>query len=132
VFFPSMTTNLCLDILFVGHEHDRDNTNLIGMSLLHTPNKKLKLKWMIRRFQNKENENFDIAGSYLFGDRDFDKTSSTYGQIVNPLGAGYYQNYGRNELNINVYNATLKGTYATGKHFIQFGNSIEQTNITDK
>jgi hypothetical protein len=132
VFSPLFTANLGLDILFEGQEHDRYNTNLIGLSLLHTPNKKLKLKWMISRFQNKENENFDIAGSYLFGDRDFDKTSSTYGQIVNPLGAGYYQNYGRNELNINVYNATLKGTYATGKHFIQFGNSIEQTNITDK
>ncbi len=132
VFSPLFTANLGLDISFEGQEHDRYNTNLIGLSLLHTPNKKLKLKWMISRFQNKENENFDIAGSYLFGDRDFDKTSSTYGQIVNPLGAGYYQNYGRNELNINVYNATLKGTYATGKHFIQFGNSIEQANITDK
>ena len=87
---------------------------------------------MVSRFQNKENENFDIAGSYLFGDRDFDRTSSTYGQIVNPLGAGYYQNYGRNELNIDVYNATLKGSYAAGKHFIQFGNSVEQTNITDR
>jgi hypothetical protein len=87
---------------------------------------------MLSRFQNKENENFDIAGAYLFGDRDFDQTSSTYGQIVNPLGAGYYQNYGRNELNINVYNAGLKGSYNAGKHAIQFGNSIEQTNIKDK
>ena len=132
VFSPLFSANLGLDILFEGQEHDRYKTNLIGLSLLHTPNKKLKLKWMISRFQNKENENFDIAGGYLFGDRDFDKTSSTYGQIVNPLGAGYYQNYGRNELDIKVYNATLKGTYASGKHFIQFGNSIEQTNITDK
>lgn len=132
VFSPLFTANLGLDISFEGQEHDSYKTNLIGLSLLHTPNKKLKLKWMLSRFQNKENENFDIAGGYLFGDRDFDKTSSTYGQIVNPLGAGYYQNYGRNELNINVYNATLKGTYATGKHFIQFGNSIEQANITDK
>ncbi len=132
VFSPLFTANLGLDILFEGQEHDSYKTNLIGLSLLHTANKKLKLKWMISRFQNTENENFDIAGSYLFGDRDFDKTSSTYGQIVNPLGAGYYQNYGRNELDIKVYNATLKGTYTTGKHFIQFGNSIEQTNITDK
>ena len=132
VFSPLFSANLGLDILFEGQEHDSYKTNLIGLSLLHTANKKLKLKWMISRFQNTENENFDIAGSYLFGDRDFDKTSSTYGQIVNPLGAGFYQNYGRNELDIKVYNATLKGTYATGKHFIQFGNSIEQTNITDK
>ncbi len=87
---------------------------------------------MLSRFSNKENENFDIAGAYLFGDRDFDRSSSTFGQIINPLGAGYYQNYGRNTLDIAVYNASLKGSIDKGKHFIQFGNSIEQTSITDK
>jgi hypothetical protein len=132
VFSPLFTANLGLDITFEGQERDSYKTNLIGLSVVHTPNKKFKLKWMISRFQNKENENFDIAGAYLFGDRDFDKTSSTYGQIVNPLGAGYYQNYGRNELNINVYNASLKGSYNMGKHALQFGNSIEQTSIKDK
>ncbi len=132
VFSPLFTANLGLDIYFEGQERDGYKTNLFGLSMVHTPNKKLKLKWMVSRFQNKENENFDIAGAYLFGDRDFDNTSSTYGQIVNPLGAGYYQNYGRNELNINVYNASLKGTYNTGRHVILFGNSFEQTNIEDR
>ncbi|MFM6925883.1 MAG: TonB-dependent receptor plug domain-containing protein, partial [Ferruginibacter sp.] len=132
VFSPLFTANLGLDIAFEGQERDGYKTNLIGLSLVHTPNKKLKLKWMVSRFQNKENENFDIASTYLFGDRDFDRTSSTFGQIINPLGAGFYQNYGRNELNIHVYNASLKGSYAAGKHVVQFGNSIEQTNITDK
>ena len=132
VFSPLFTANLGLDIAFEGQERDGYKTNLIGLSLVHTPSKRLRLKWMVSRFQNKENENFDIASTYLFGDRDFDNTSSTYGQIINPLGAGYYQNYGRNELNINVYNASLKGSYTAGKHVIQFGNSVEQTNITDK
>ena len=87
---------------------------------------------MLSRFQNKEKENFDIAGAYLFGDRDFDNNSSSFGQIVNPLGAGYYQNYGRNLLNITVWNASLKGSLDKGNHFIQFGNSIEKTSINDK
>ena len=132
VFSPLFTANLGLDILFEGQEKDGYKTNLLGLSIIHTPNKKIKLKWMLSRFQNKENENFDIAGTYLFGDRDFDNTSSTYGQIVNPLGAGYYQNYGRNELNIDVYNAGLKGTYLAGKHVFLFGSNVEQTNITDR
>jgi hypothetical protein len=132
VFSPLFTTNLGLDISFNGQEKDGYQTNLIGLSLLQSVNKRLKLKWMLSRFQDKENENFDIAGSYLFGERDFDHTSSTFGQIVNPLGAGYYQNYGRDELNIIVYNAGVKGSFDYGKHFIQFGNNIEQTNINDK
>ena len=131
VFSPFFTANLGLDIIFEGQEKDGYKTDLLGLTLVQAVNKSLKLKWMISRFQNKENENFDIAGAYLFGDRDFDKTSSTFGQIVNPLGAGYYQNYGRNQLDILVYNAGVKGTVDKGKHFIQFGNSVEQTNIHD-
>jgi hypothetical protein len=132
VFSPLFTANLGLDIAFEGQERDGYNTSLLGLSMLYNPTKKLKLKWMLSRFTNKENENFDIAAAYLFGDRDFDHSSSTFGQIINPLGAGYYQNYGRNSLNITVYNAAVKGSFDKGKHFIQFGNSIEQTNITDK
>ncbi len=132
VFSPLFTANLGLDIAFEGREQDGYKTNMAGFSLLYNPSKKLKLKWMLSRFQNKENENFDIAGAYLFGDRDFDKSSSSFGQIINPLGAGYYQNYARNTLDITVYNASLKGSIDKGRHFIQFGNSIEQTNINDR
>lgn len=131
VFSPLFTANLGLDIYFEGQERSDYKTSLVGLSALFQPRKNIRLKWMASRFQNKENENFDIAGAYLFGDRDFDNSSSTFGQIVNPLGAGYYQNYGRNRLNIEVYNAALKGSIDKGNHFIQFGNSIEQTKITD-
>ena len=132
VFSPLFTANLGLDIFFDGQEKDGYNTSLIGLTAVHQPNKKVQIKWMLSHFENKENENFDIGSAYLFGDRDFDNTSSTYGQIVNPLGAGFYQNYGRNKLDITVWNAGVKGSIDKGKHFIQFGNSIEQTKITDK
>ncbi len=132
VFSPLFTANLGLDIFFEGREQDSYRTNLLGFSLVHQPGKKLRLKWMLSRFSNKEQENFDIAGAYLFGDRDFDNTSSTFGQIVNPLGAGYYQTYARNELDIKVWNATHRGSLDRGRHFIQWGNTIEQTTITDR
>jgi hypothetical protein len=132
VFSPLYTANLGLDIAFAGREKDGYKTNFIGLSAIYQPSKTVRLKWMLSRFQNKEVENFDIAGAYLFGDRDFDNTSASFGQIINPLGAGFYQNYGRNQLNIEVFNATLKGTIEKKNHYIQFGNSIEQTNINDK
>ena len=132
VFSPLFTANLGLAIFFEGQEKNAYKTSMVGFSIIHQPNKKLRLKWMLSRFQNTEHENFDIAGAYLFGDRDFDNSSSTFGQIVNPLGAGYYQNYGRNQLTVKVWNGSLKGSLDKGKHFIQFGNTIEQTNINDK
>ena len=132
VFSPLFTSNLGLDTYFEGQEKDRYTTSMIGATLIHSPNKNLKLKWMISRFKDEEKEDYDIGGAYLFGDRDFDNTSSTFGEIINPLGAGYYQNYARNELNIEVWNASHKGSLDKGKHFIQWGNTIEQTKIGDK
>lgn len=131
VFSPFYTSNLGLDIFFEGQEKDAYKTYFTGISAQYTPVKKLRLKWMLSRFENQENENYDIAGAYLFGDRDFENSSATFGQIINPLGAGYYQQYGRNQLNITVWNASLKGTLEKGKHIFQFGNSFEQTNIRD-
>ncbi len=132
VFSPLYTANLGLDIYFEGQEKDRYNTSLIGASLLHKPNEKLSFKWMLSRFKDHEKENYDIASAYLFGDRDFDNASSSFGQIVNPLGAGAYQNYARNELDIEVWNAGLKGSYDAGQHFMIWGNSIDRTTINDK
>ncbi len=132
VFSPFYTANLGLDIYFEGQEKDSYQSSLLGATMVYSPNERLKLKWMLSHFSDDEQENYDIAGAYLFGNRDFDNSSSTFGQIVNPLGAGYYQNYARNELHISVWNASLKGSYTKGKHGWQWGNTIEQTKITDK
>ena len=132
VFSPFYTANLGLDIYFEGQEKDNYLTSLIGATIVHSPSKKMKLKWMLSRFTDSEKENYDITGAYLFGDRDFDNNSSTFGEIINPLGAGIYQQYARNSLEIEVWNAAHRGTYDAGKHFIQWGNSIENTNINDQ
>jgi hypothetical protein len=132
VFSPFFTANLGLDVYFEGQEKDSYTTSLIGLSVLQTLNKKTKLKWMLSRFKDAEKENLDISAAYLFGDRDFDNASPTFGQITNPLGAGAYQNYARNLLNIDVYNLSHKGSTDIKHHFIQWGLSAEQTNIKDK
>jgi len=132
VFSPFFTENLGLDIYFNGQEKDAYSTNFIGFSAINQPNSKIKIKWMLSHYQDIENENFDIGANYLFGERNFDNGSSTFGQIINPLGSGYYQNYGRNSLNIQIYNASVKASIEEKNHFIQFGSSVEQAIIHDK
>jgi len=132
VFSPLFTQNLALDIFFQGQEKDEYQTNMIGFSATWQPRKNFRLKGMLSRFENDEAENIDITGAYLFGERNFDKSEATYGLIVNPLGAGVYQNFSRNKLNIQLYNASVKGSVDKGKHFIQFGNSIESQKIKDR
>ena len=132
VFSPLFTANIGLDVFFQGQEKDSYNSNLIGISLVQNVNKRVKLKWMASRHGDNESENFDITGAYLFGERSFDKTKPDFGQITNPLGAGIFQNYARNQLNIQVYNISHKGSFDKGKHFIQWGAGVDHTLITDK
>jgi len=132
VFSPYFTANLGVDIYFEGREKDQYNTAMIGFSSTYQANKNLKLKWLVSRFENDEAENIDIAGAYIFGDRDFDKTSGSYGMIVNPLGAGINQTYARNHLNIVDYNVSHKGSLLQNKHLIQWGLGYDKTLINDR
>lgn len=132
VFSPFFSATLGVDIYFLGREKDEYMTKMFGLSLTNQVNKKLRMKWMVSRFSNDENENIDISGAYLFGDRDFDKRNATYGLIVNPLGAGLFQNWARNKLNIENWNVGHKGNLDKGKHNLQWGLSFDKTAIEDK
>lgn len=132
VFSPFFTANLGLDVFFAGGELDRYSTGMVGLASTYQPRKDLQLKWMVSRFSNREQESFDIQGAYLFGERDFDRSRSSFGLIVNPLGAGVFQYFARNRLHIEIYNATHKGSLDKGKHFFQWGHSIERQQISDR
>ena len=132
VFSPLFSANLGLDVYFAGREEDRYQTRMAGLSVLQQVNKNLRLKWMVSRFENNEQESVDIAAAYLFGERDFDKSKPTFGLITNPLGTGAYQNFNRNRLNIAVWSASHKGYFTRGKHYLQWGVTAEQQIVHDR
>jgi hypothetical protein len=132
VFSPFFSANLGLDIFFEGREEDGYNTNMLGLAVQQQPHKNLKLKWMASRFNNKERENIDITGAYLFGERDFDRSKPTFGLIINPLGAGVFQNYVRNNLDIEVWNVSHKGSLEKRNQVWQWGFGADRQTINDK
>jgi len=132
VFSPVFSANIGIDTYFEGREEDRYATNMLGIAATHQVNNKLRLKWMASRFENDESEKYDIIGAYLFGERDFDKSKPTFGQITNPLGAGVDQRFARNQLNITDWAVSHKGQYSQGRHLIQWGLTAEKTLIKDK
>lgn len=131
VFSPYFSTNLALDVFFNGQEKDRYETSLIGLTWNQQISKDLKLKWMVSSFSDREKETYDITGDYLFGERDFDKSSPDFGSITNPLGAGSYQNYARNLLNIDFLNIAHKGYLNRGMHYFQWGLGAAQETVHD-
>ncbi|WP_332737247.1 TonB-dependent receptor [Flavihumibacter sp.] len=132
VFSPFFSANLGLDIYFEGREEDSYSTNMAGLSVINQPRKNLRLKWMASRFSNKEKESIDITGAYLFGERSFDRSMPEFGLIINPLGAGVFQNYARNSLDIEVWNLSHKGIYDRGNHYLQWGLGVDRQQITDQ
>ena len=132
VFSPYFSANLGLDIFFSGQEKDKYKTGLVGLTWNQQVNTNLKLKWMISSFSDNESQNYDITGDYLFGERDFDKTSTDFGKIVNPLGIGSNQNFARDNLNIHLYSLTHKGFLNKGNQYLQWGISAELQTIQDQ
>lgn len=132
VFSPFFTQVFELNTYFEGREKDAYSTAMVGMSATYQPVRNLRLKWMAARFSNDEYESRDITGAYLFGERDFDRSSATFGTIVNPLGAGIYQTYARNRLNITDHNLAHKGSLHTGRHLLQWGLGYNHTRINDR
>ncbi len=131
IFSPYFTANLGLDVNFQGQEKDNYQTNMLGLAYIQPVSDRLRLKWMASVFEDKEVQNYDIIGAYLFGERDFDNNSATFGQIINPLGAGAYQNFARDQLNITVWNLTHKGYLDLHHHYIQWGVSAERQLVHD-
>ena len=132
VFSPLFSANLGADIYFEGREEDKYTTNMTGLAATQQLSKRVKLKWMASRFENDEREQYDIIGAYLFGERDFDKSKPTFGLIVNPLGAGVFQQFARNTLNIENWNISHKGQWDGGKHLLQWGVGYDKTLINDR
>jgi hypothetical protein len=132
VFSPLFSANLGMDIYFEGKEKDRYATNMFGITAIQDVNKHLRLKWMAGRFENDEQESFDITGYYLFGERDFDRSKPTFGEIVNPLGAGAYQHFARNRLNIVNISIGHRGQWSKERHQLLWGLNVDRTGINDR
>jgi hypothetical protein len=132
VFSPYFSANLGLDIFFNGQEKDKYTTGLVGFTWNKQVNKDLRLKWMISTFRDKESQNYDITGDYLFGERDFDKSSADFGKIINPLGIGSNQNLARDNLTINLYSFAHKGYLTKENQFLQWGVGAELQTVKDQ
>ncbi|HYK44896.1 MAG TPA: TonB-dependent receptor, partial [Parafilimonas sp.] len=127
VFTPYFSGSIGLDVFYEGQEKDKYATHFAGLTAVQQLNARLQLKWLVSYYNDDEEENRDISGAYLFGERNFDNGNN--GSITNPLGAGVDQNYARNELNIDVYSLSHKGSFANGRHYFLWGNTIDFQSI---
>ena len=142
--FGGFFETLQLFTRFDGAERNDFLTQMGGLSLTYIPERDknpLFLKLLTSAFRSDENEAIAIGGDYSLGQLDTDLGSSTFGEVLNELGSGTQQQFVRNFLDIQVYNAELRGgleiasedvdSDANKSHFLQWSVKVQNERVND-
>ncbi len=93
--------------------------NGFGMNLALSPN--FKLRYSNSYYYIDESQTFDIQGQYSLGEIETDVNSSNYQNFKSVLGAGGFQNWGRDRYQATMSHNTFSGNLLLGKHHLKFG-----------
>lgn len=93
--------------------------NGFGMNLALSPN--FKLRYSNSYYYIDESQTFDIQGQYSLGEIETDVNSSNYQNFKSVLGAGGFQNWGRDRYQATMSHNTFSGNVLLGKHHLKFG-----------
>ena len=140
--FGGFFETLQLNSVFTGGEQDDFATQMGGLSLTYIPERAanpLFLKFLTSAFRSDEDEGISIRGRYILGSLDTGLGSETFGEVTDIIGAGEQQEYVRNFLDIQLYNAELRGglelnggNAVTAKsHFLQWSVKVQHERIND-
>ncbi|MEM7574487.1 MAG: carboxypeptidase-like regulatory domain-containing protein [Bacteroidota bacterium] len=125
---------------FEGQERDEFTTQMGGLSLTYLPENSKRpffLKFLTSAYRSDENEGIDITGAYRLRQIETDFGSGEFGEPIAELGSGTQQQFVRNFLDIQVYNAEVRGglelgSEATSTHFLQWSAKIQHERIDDR
>lgn len=129
--FGVLTNVLNLDVYYNGQEADLYQSSTDGLALVYEPNADLHIKFLASYVLDREKEAFDITGQYYLGQVQSNLGASNFGQVLYALGSGGIQNWGRDNLNTNIYTAATRGSWFKGKHNLQWGADYKYEMVTD-
>ncbi|MFT4202535.1 MAG: carboxypeptidase-like regulatory domain-containing protein [Chitinophagaceae bacterium] len=124
VLSPLYTADINANFTFEGSEKDKYTTNFVGLAAMKQVSKNVQLKWLFSHYGDREAQNSDIAATYSLDAGENGESSI--------LGQGSNINYSRNSLKIDLWTAQHKGSWRTGKHFLQWGLLLERQSVNSK
>jgi hypothetical protein len=114
-------------IYFDGHEVDRNQNWLTGLTLTWRPSAELKLRLISSIYQTYETESYDISGEYWIGKLETFAGSSEYGQVTELMGVGAYMDHARNALDGTVANIQHLGSWEKENNQLNWGLKYQYT-----
>ncbi|MFH1160697.1 MAG: TonB-dependent receptor, partial [bacterium] len=116
-----------IKIYFDGHEVDRNQNWLTGLTVTYRPFPSLKLRFIASIYQTYETESYDISGEYWIGKLEIFQGSSEYGQVTEIMGVGAYMDHARNTLDGTVFNVQHLGLWEKTINQVQWGIKYQYT-----
>ena len=110
-------------VQYSGQERDLYNNLQNGIHVHYNPFKNLKLRYSHSAYFIEESQNFDITGQYRIGEIETDISSSNYQNLKSVIGAGIFQNWGRDQYRARIQQHQLFFNTLIGKNNIKGGLS---------
>jgi len=110
-----------IKIYFDGHEVDRYQNWLTGLTLNYRLSDNIKLRFIASAYQTHESETYDISGEYWIGKLETFQSSPEYGEITEIMGVGAYMDHARNYLDGTVFTAEHRGSFTKGINELDWG-----------
>jgi len=127
--FGTMENPRKFTVFFDGKERDRFQTLYGAMILKYHLNEKNEIGFQASAFNSREEESYDISGSYWLND----VSSGDSDDIAHFLSDASYHEHARNKLSANVTHIGLYGiSHVLTNHTVKWGANIQIENITDK
>ncbi len=123
-----------LTVYFEGQEKTQFRTSFNAFSARYNPSESSQIRLTLSAFNTAESEHFDILGAYRLDELDRDLGSDEFGEVLRNRGVGAFLNHGRNDLNAQVYQASLKGfkEWEKQRHLLNWGIDASTENIDDR
>ena len=127
--FGTMDNSRTFTVYFDGNERDKFQTLYGAMTLKYQLNEKNEIGFQASAFNSREEESYDISGSYWLNDA----SSGASENSVNFLSDANYHEHARNKLMAIVTHYGLYGvSQVAANHTIKWGANVQMETITDK
>lgn len=126
--FGTMQDAKQFTVYFDGHEVDKFETYFGAYTLEFRPSRATALKFQTSAFLTNELVTYDISGEYWLDQAGTGGSDGVGGE----LGVGRYHEHARNRLKSSVFDFSLKGTSAIGKHTLAYGVSYRRQSVMER
>lgn len=132
--FGTIDEPVALVVFYEGEEKDAYETYFGAFKTTYKVNDNFTLKWIASAYQANEQEYFDIAAAYFFGDINTGSGSGNFGDVTLTQGVGEQLNHARNNLDAFIVNTELKGVhdFKDSDTQIEWGFKYAREDIRDR